>query len=92
MRKDLGASLFHKGAPDSPISGQRGASMLPAKSLIAQDEEIQCLREQGFSEEQIALILRYRDDYTTGFYKDEPPEQRRLEFMRWLYTNGKIEA
>ena len=66
--------------------------MLPAKAIITCDEEIQCLQEQGFSEEQIALILRYRDDYTTGLYKDEPPEQRRLEFMRWLYTNGKIEA
>ncbi len=66
--------------------------MLPAESIITRDEEIQRLREQGFSAEQIALILRYRDDYTSGAYKDEPPEQRRLEFLRWLYTNGKIEG
>jgi hypothetical protein len=66
--------------------------MLPAESIITHDEEIHCLQEQGFSEDQIALILRFRDDYTTGHYKDEPPEQRRLEFLRWLYVNGKIDG
>ena len=65
--------------------------MLQTESIITRDEEIHCLQEQGFSADQIALILRYRDDYTTGHYKDEPPEQRRLEFLRWLYTTGKIE-
>jgi hypothetical protein len=65
--------------------------MLQAETIITRDEEIQCLQEQGFSENQIALILRFRNDYTTGLYKDEPPEQRRLEFLRWLYANGKIE-
>ncbi len=66
--------------------------MLPAESTIICDEEIEHLREQGFTAEQIALILRYRNDYISGAYKDEPPEQRRLEFIRWLYTNGKIEG
>jgi hypothetical protein len=65
--------------------------MLPTESIITRDEEIQCLQEQGFSADQIALIFRLRDEYTSGLYKDEPPEQRRLEFLRWLYTNGKIE-
>lgn len=64
--------------------------MLPVESIITRDEEMHCLQEQGFSEQQIALILRFRDDYTSGDYKDEPPEQRRLEFLRWLYTNNKI--
>ncbi|HEY7347386.1 MAG TPA: hypothetical protein VH599_03635 [Ktedonobacterales bacterium] len=66
--------------------------MLPIESVITHDEEIQCLQEQGFSEDQVAIILRYRDQYTSGLYKDEPPEQRRLEFIRWLYINGKIEG
>jgi hypothetical protein len=65
--------------------------MLQAESIITQDQERQSLQEQGFSEDQIALILRYRNDYTTGQYKDEPPEHRRLEFLRWLYINNKIE-
>lgn len=66
--------------------------MLPAESIITQDEETQALQEQGFNEEQMALLLRFRSDYTSGLYKDEPPEQRRLEFLRWLYTNGKIQG
>ncbi len=66
--------------------------MLPSESIITRDEEIHCLQEQGFSEDQIALIIRLRDEYTSGFYKDEPPEQRRLDFLRWLYENGKIEG
>lgn len=66
--------------------------MLPTESVITRDEEIHCLQEQGFSEDQIALIIHLRDDYTSGLYKDEPPEQRRLDFLRWLYTNGKIEG
>ncbi len=66
--------------------------MLPAKSSISSDEEIQQLREQGFEEEQIALLLTYREHYSSGTYRDNPPEQRRLEFVRWLYQRGKIEA
>ncbi|HEU5370612.1 MAG TPA: hypothetical protein VFU69_19215 [Ktedonobacterales bacterium] len=66
--------------------------MLPTESIITRDEEIECLQEQGFSADQIALIIRLRDDYTSGLYKDEPPEQRRLDFLRWLYENGKIEG
>lgn len=65
--------------------------MLPAESIITQREEIQQLQEQGFSQEQIDLIVRYRTHYENGTYRDEPPEYRRLDFIRWLYTNGKIE-
>ena len=65
--------------------------MLPAESIITQREEIQQLQEQGFSQEQIDLIVRYRNNYEDGTYRDEPPEYRRLDFIRWLYTNGKIE-
>jgi len=66
--------------------------MLPTESIITQDAEIQALQEQGFTEDQMALILRFRNDYTSGLYKDEPPEHRRLEFLRWLYANGKIQG
>jgi hypothetical protein len=66
--------------------------MLPAKSSIGFDEEIQHLREQGFDEDQVALLTAYRERYSSGTYRDNPPEQRRLEFVRWLYQHGKIEA
>jgi hypothetical protein len=65
--------------------------MLPIESAITRNEEIQQLAGQGFSEAQIELILRYREQYANGIYQDEPPEYRRLAFVRWLYTNGKIE-
>ena len=66
--------------------------MLPIESTtITRDEEIHQLEEHGFSAEQIDIILHYRDQYLDGTYKDEPPEYRRLNFIRWLYTNGKIE-
>ncbi len=66
--------------------------MLQAESTtITRDEEIQQLREQGFTPEQVDIILHYRDQYMNGTYRDEPPEYRRLDFLRWLYTNGKIE-
>ena len=65
--------------------------MLPVESTITQHEEIQALQEQGFTEAQVALMLRFRNDYISGSYKDEPPEHRRLEFLRWLYENNKIE-
>jgi hypothetical protein len=66
--------------------------MLPVESITTRDEEIQTLQEQGFTEDQITLIRRFRNDYTSGLYKDEPPEYRRLEFLRWLYANGKIQG
>ncbi len=82
--------IFMRERTAARFMGKGVYHMLP-ETIITRDEEIRCLQEQGFSEDQVALILRSRDDYTTGQYKDEPPEQRRLEFLRWLYTNGKIE-
>ncbi|HEY7419986.1 MAG TPA: hypothetical protein VH593_32710 [Ktedonobacteraceae bacterium] len=67
-------------------------TMLPAKSTISSDEEIQQLREQGFDQDQITFLMSCRDHYSSGTYVDNPPEQRRLEFVRWLYQQGKIEA
>jgi hypothetical protein len=66
--------------------------MLPAKSTISSDEEIQQLRDQGFDQDQITLFMAYRERYSSGTYRDNPPEQCRLEFIRWLYQHGKIEA
>jgi hypothetical protein len=66
--------------------------MLPTKSTITYDEEIQQLSEQGFDQDQIALLMAYRTDYGNGTYHDDPPEQRRLEFVRWLYQQGKLKA
>jgi hypothetical protein len=65
--------------------------MLPVDSTITRDDEIQQLQEQGFSPAQVETIVRYRNQYISGSYNDEPPEYRRLAFIRWLYTNGKIE-
>ena len=64
--------------------------MLPAKSSITFDEEIEQLQEQGFDTNQIELLMTYREGYSSGSYRDDPPEHRRLEFIRWLYEHGKL--
>ena len=66
--------------------------MLSAETTTTQSESIQQLQGQGFSQEQVDLLLRYRLQYEDGTYRDEPPEHRRLEFISWLYTTGKIDG
>jgi hypothetical protein len=65
--------------------------MLPSHQLITQHQQREYLRQQGFTPEQISLLILDRAFYLTGKYQYEPGEYRRLHFARWLYQHGKIE-
>src|SRR5215472_6502884 len=59
----------HKyGKTPYPISRERGVTMRPAESTISHDAAIEQLQEQGFSEQQIEFLLRFRNQYTDGTY------------------------
>ena len=64
--------------------------MLPSESSITYDDEMQQLRDQGFDERQIKFLQDSRTLYTQSVIFDNPAEQRRLEFARWLFEHGKI--
>ena len=50
------------------------------------------LEHMGFSNEQIAGLLSIKALYQRGAYHEDNPERKRLEFVRWLYLQGRLES
>ena len=46
----------------------------------------------GFSHKQIADLSRVKALYQQGVYHEITPEQRRLEFVRWLYQQNRLQS
>ena len=46
----------------------------------------------GFSHRQIADLSRVKAHYQQGVYHEATPEQRRLEFVRWLYQQHRLHS
>ena len=46
----------------------------------------------GFSRQQIADLSRLKALYQQGVYSEATPEQRRLEFVRWLYQQNRLQS
>ena len=46
----------------------------------------------GFSRQQIADLSRVKALYRQGVYHEITPEQRRLEFVRWLYQRNRLQS
>ena len=53
---------------------------------------IRQLEHVGFSREQIAGMFRVKALYQRGAYHEADPEYKRLEFVRWLYLQGRLES
>ncbi|MEO7021902.1 MAG: hypothetical protein ABI234_17245 [Ktedonobacteraceae bacterium] len=52
------------------------------------DREI--LRKGGFAEGEMQRLSKLRQDYTEREKSQALADHRRLEFVRWLVTNGKL--
>ena len=50
------------------------------------------LEHVGFSSEQIARLFRVKALYQRGAYYEATPEYKRLEFVRWLYLQGRLQS
>jgi hypothetical protein len=53
-------------------------------------ESIDILRKAGFSHTEIDRIARFRKHFAYSEMDQAPDDHRRLEFVRWLFQNGKI--
>ena len=54
--------------------------------------EIQNLEDVGFSNEQIARLLKVKALYRRGAYHEVTAEYKRLAFARWLYRQGRLQS
>jgi hypothetical protein len=54
--------------------------------------EVRNLEHVGFSSEEIASLFRLKELYQRGAYQEATPEFKRLEFVRWLYQQGRLQS
>jgi hypothetical protein len=54
--------------------------------------EVRHLEYVGFSSEQIARLFSVKALYKRGAYHEATPEYKRLEFVRWLYLQGRLQS
>ena len=55
-------------------------------------ENRQSLLEAGFTQTQIEQLAKLRRDHAEREKQQISAEQRRLEFVRWLVTTGRLTA
>ncbi len=53
-------------------------------------EAFERLRKAGLKESEIDRLMRRRRNYVQTELDQSPAERRRLEFIRWLVTTGKL--
>lgn len=53
-------------------------------------EDREILRKGGFAENEVLLLSELRTIYTERERRRVAADYRRLEFIRWLVTNGKL--
>ncbi len=54
--------------------------------------EVRNLEHVGFSSEEIASLIRFKELYQRGAYQEATPEFKRLAFVRWLYEQGRLQS
>ena len=54
--------------------------------------EIRNLEHVGFSREQIADLFSVKALSQRGAYYEATAEHKRLEFIRWLYLQGRLQV
>ena len=54
--------------------------------------EVRNLEHVGFSSEEIASLFSVKARYQQGAYHEATPEYKRLEFVRWLYQQGRLQS
>ncbi len=65
--------------------------MLPREqfSIISAKQQ---LEQAGFSNDEVSHLLMLKARYHQGSYDEDSPQQKRLEFARWLYTHGYLKS
>ncbi len=53
-------------------------------------ETIEMLRKAGLTRTEIERLTRYRKHFLYGEDDRATDDHRRLEFMRWLFRQGKL--
>ncbi len=54
--------------------------------------DVQQLEQMGFSSEQIARLFRIKALYQREAYREDNPEYKRQDFVRWLYLQGRLQS
>lgn len=53
-------------------------------------EDREILRKGGFAENEVMSLSQLRRDYSERERRQAQADHRRLEFIRWLVSTGKI--
>lgn len=58
--------------------------------MMERKEDREILRKSGFAEKEMIQLSRLRSDYNERERRQAAADYRRLEFVRWLVSTGKL--
>jgi hypothetical protein len=53
-------------------------------------EDREILRKSGFAEHEVLQLSKLRSNYAEQAKRETQADNRRLEFVRWLVSRGKL--
>ena len=91
LAKELGASSERCGQLRSGGEGVFPSRLSPEEDSMEHKEANEMLSNVGFTASEIERLQRLRSEYAEKKMSHMSPEDhRRLEFVRWLVTTGKL--
>jgi hypothetical protein len=58
--------------------------------MNSRKEDREILRKNGFAENEVILLSKFRIDYNEREIRQALADRRRLEFYQWMVETGKI--
>jgi autonomous glycyl radical cofactor GrcA len=58
--------------------------------MNSRKEDREILRKNGFAEDEVVLLSKFRIDYNEREIRQALADRRRLEFYQWMVETGKI--
>src|SRR6266487_2401234 len=79
-------------AAPPPVALKERRPLMAPKEKFSTETQVQQLKQEGFSQEQIDRLLALRALSTQGGSHEEDPQRKRQEFIRWLYLQGRLQS
>jgi autonomous glycyl radical cofactor GrcA len=58
--------------------------------MNSRKEDREILRKNGFAEDEVILLSKFRIDYNEREIRQALADRRRLEFYQWMVETGKL--
>jgi hypothetical protein len=90
--KDSSLRPTRKRKAMSEIVDKKRKARKAEETVPVQEGPIEVEELEGFTSEEVARLLKVKQDIASGRYSDITNEHRKLLFVQWMVEHGRLES